>query len=389
MTAVSSTSQLAEKVAVARHTAQILYSEVQRANMAIQDTTLAQASSQVAAIPPHRYLRLYNTLRGHRDKIAHVLWSPDLERLVSACQDGFMIVWDAVSGLKLQAIPLDNAWVLLCAFLPSGRFVALAGLDNRCTVYRVREHETRLTGPAAAGASVEMRPQGPYRTMTRAHAAYVSAVEFVSDSRVLTASGDMTIALWDVTKGTRVSNFTDHTGDVLALLVGKLETFVSAGADGYAKVWDARTSSPVQLYLISATDVNAVTQLADGNAFVAGADDGVCKLFDLRSDCELALFLLKNQFKEPPSPESSRSMWLTFDTPGVVSLDASVLGRILYVCYADYGCIAWDTLKNQIVESIGVGSGSHTGRISQVAVSPDGQGLATASWDATIKVWST
>ena len=48
-----------------------------------------------------------------------------------------MIIWDAVSGLKLQAIPLESPWVLLCAFAPSGRFVALAGLDNRCTIYKV------------------------------------------------------------------------------------------------------------------------------------------------------------------------------------------------------------------------------------------------------------
>lgn len=379
-------SSLPEQIDAARQKAQILYAEVRKANTLIRNATLALASSQVAPIPPERYLRLHKTLKGHRDKIAQVKWSRDLVHLVSACQDGFMIVWDTVTALKVQAIPLANSWVLLCAYLPSGRFVALAGLDNRCTIYRVNDKTEN-----APNDSYELQNRGPYRTVARAHAAYISACEFISDSRVLTASGDTTVALWDVTKGIKVREFVDHLGDVLALLVNSSDTFVSAGADGYVKVWDSRVKAPVNSCFISNTDVNTVAQLPDACSFVAGADDGACKLYDLRADCELATYSLKNQFsnKQPSSPTSVSSMWSTFDTPGVVSVDVSVLGRVLYVCYADYGCIAWDTLKNQIIESIGVGSGSHTGRISNVCVSPDGQGLATASWDSTIKVWST
>lgn len=387
---------LVDKVAAARLMAQILYLEVQKTNTLIQDLTLAEASQQVALIPPKGYIRQFNTLRGHRDKIARIKWSWDSVRIVLACQDGFMIIWDSVTGMKLQAIPLENSWVLSCTYSPLGRFVASAGLDNRCTVYKVNDSSSAHQHTPTELIELGDRPKLG-RKISRAHAAYVSACEFITDSQILTALGDMTISLWDMTKDTKVRNFLDHTSDVLLLLVLQrnnvlAQTFLSLGADGYVKVWDIRANGPQNSCFMLKTDVNCVTQLPDGYLFVAGADDGLCKLYDLRSDCELEQYCLKSQFEprstQPESPLSRGSMWSRFHTPGVVSVETSTSGRILYACYADYGCVAWDTLKNEIVEVIGVGNGSHTGRISQVAVSPDGQGLATASWDATIKVWS-
>ena len=45
-------------------------------------------------------LTLYNTLRGHQNKIAKLCWSSDSSKILSASQDGFMIIWDAVTGFK-------------------------------------------------------------------------------------------------------------------------------------------------------------------------------------------------------------------------------------------------------------------------------------------------
>lgn len=396
-------SPIQSQIHVAKQTAQILYAEVQKANSFMRDTTLERASHSIAPIPPKRYIRQFNTLKGHKSKIAQIQWAPDSVTLVSACQDGFMIIWDTVTGYKLQAIPLENSWVLLCAYSPSGRYVALAGLDNRCTIYRVGLRQNTYESP---GGSIELHDRGARgRTIPRAHTAYISACEFVADHQILTASGDMTIALWDMEKESKSRDFIDHVGDVLLLLISPKErmspqVFLSSGADGFVKVWDIRAKSPQHSHMISRSDVNCLTQLSDGYSFISGADDGLCTLFDLRSSCELDMYDLRAQFKPASkktytdgsgtgSPTSEYSMWSQFDAPGVVSLDVSRSGRLLYACYADYGCITWDLLKNSVVDLIGVGSGSHLSRISQVSVSPDGQGLATASWDSTIKIWSS
>ena len=56
--------------------------------------------------------------------------------LVSASQDGKLIVWDSYSTNKVYAIPLRSSWVMTCAYAPSGSFVACGGLDNICSIYR-------------------------------------------------------------------------------------------------------------------------------------------------------------------------------------------------------------------------------------------------------------
>ena len=56
--------------------------------------------------------------------------------LVSASQDGKLIVWDSYSTNKVHAIPLRSSWVMTCAYAPSGSYVACGGLDNICSIYR-------------------------------------------------------------------------------------------------------------------------------------------------------------------------------------------------------------------------------------------------------------
>ena len=54
---------------------------------------------------------------------------PTLRRqLVSASQDGKLIVWDAYTTNKVHAIPLRSSWVMTCAYSPTGNFVACGEL---------------------------------------------------------------------------------------------------------------------------------------------------------------------------------------------------------------------------------------------------------------------
>lgn len=379
---------LSDQLLIARQQSHILYAEIQKSNARFKDSSLSSEASSVVPISLKQYLKCFNTLKGHRDKVVQVKWGPDSTRVVSTCQDGFMIVWDTLLGFKLQAVGLDNSWVLCCAFSPLGRYVALAGLDNRCTIYKVTDPYTSMyDGPGGVELQLRLGQRTP-----RAHAAYVSACEFLADEKVLTASGDMTIALWDMEKDVRLAEYLGHMGDVLLLLIpphrrNNPQTFFSSGADGYVKMWDLRAQCPPKLIKISNLDVNTVAAFHNDYLFATGADDGLCRLYDMRCDCELEQYNLGAQFLGSKVLSAIDNDPMA--TPDVLSVDVSVLGRILYACYADYGCIAWDTLRNAIVEHIRVERGGHRGRIMQVAVSPDGEGVATASWDETVKIWLT
>ena len=102
------------------------------------DTTLAQAAGTMEPIGRIQ-MRTRRTLRGHLSKIYAMHWGAESScsrNLVSASQDGKLIVWDSYSTNKVHAIPLRSSWVMTCAYAPSGNFVACGGLDNICSIYR-------------------------------------------------------------------------------------------------------------------------------------------------------------------------------------------------------------------------------------------------------------
>ena len=281
-----------------------------------------------------------------------IVFFPDNHRnLVSASQDGKLIVWDAYTTNKVHAIPLRSSWVMACAYAPSSSFVACGGLDNVCTIYSLRNRE--------GGARVSRELQG--------HGGYLSCCRFLDDTRILTSSGDMTCALFDIESGKLTQSFNGHTGDVMSLSLGTDQnTFVSGACDASAKLWDIRTGQCTQTFTGHESDINAVAFFPNGQAFGTGSDDASCRLFDIRSDQELMSY--------------SNEMIVC----GITSVAFSKSGRLLLAGYDDFNCNVWDILKG---DRVGVLTG-HDNRVSCLGVTEDGLAVATGSWDSFLKIWN-
>lgn len=203
-------------------------------------------------------------------------WSTDRRHLVSASQDGKLIIWDAYTTNKVHAIPLRSSWVMTCAYAPSGNYVACGGLDNICSVYNLSSRE----GPTRVARELS------------GHSGYLSCCRFINDRRILTSSGDMTCMLWDVETGSKVTEFADHLGDVMSISINPTNqnVFVSGACDAFAKLWDIRTGKAVQTFSGHESDINAVQFFPDGQAFGTGSDDATCRLFDIRADREVITY---------------------------------------------------------------------------------------------------
>ena len=149
---------------------------------------------------PRLTMKSRRTLKGHLAKIYAIHWSEDKKsQLVSASQDGKLLVWDGMTQNKVGAIPLRSSWVMTCAFAPSGGFVACGGLDNVCSVYNLRSRDNSNRA---------------FRELN-AHTGYISCCRFLSDRQILTSSGDSTCLLWDIDTSTKVTEFNDHIHDVM------------------------------------------------------------------------------------------------------------------------------------------------------------------------------
>ncbi|KAJ0582901.1 putative transcription factor WD40-like family [Helianthus annuus] len=92
-------------------------------------------------------------------------WTHDKNRIVSASQDGRLIVWNALTSQKTHAIKLPCAWVMTCAFSPGRQSVACGGLDSVCSVFN-------LSSPTDKDGNI------PVSRMLSGHKGYVSSCQY-------------------------------------------------------------------------------------------------------------------------------------------------------------------------------------------------------------------
>jgi len=302
-------------------------------------------------------------LKGHFAKIYAMHWcankTPDSDCakwLVSASQDGKLIVWNALHNQKVYAVPLRSSWVMTCAFSPKGDKVACGGLDNICSIYNLASKEQPIK------VSRELA----------AHTGYLSCCRFIGQegSKIITSSGDMSCFVWDAETGGQLSQLNDHNGDVMSISSSPIseDVLVSGACDAEAKIWDIRQdkNDVCRSFYGHESDINAVEWFPDGNAFVTGSDDASCRLFDMRSDNEL--------------------MSYTHDKIlcGITSVATTISGRYIAAGYDDFNCYVWDTATGKQTACLS----GHDNRVSCLGISSDGLALCTGSWDSFLKVWA-
>jgi WD40 repeat protein len=231
-----------------------LMARIRQARKEVADTTLDACCRNVDGLGRIN-MRVRKVLRGHFGKIYAMHWSTDSQHLVSASQDGKLIIWNTYTGNKVKAVPLRSSWVMTCAYSPSGNLVACGGLDNTCSVFSLQ------SGTESSAMRVIRELQG--------HTGYLSCCRFINDRQIVTSSGDTTCALWDIERGQRIVEFLGHTGDVMSLSLapGSNSVFVSGACDSTAKVWDLRDGRCRQTFQGHTADVNAVTFFPAGNSF--------------------------------------------------------------------------------------------------------------------------
>lgn len=349
-------SDVAERIAAAKKQVEALKKQVATARQSKlegYDGIRNMASGKAPALGSLPKLR--RLLKGHFGKVYAMHWSGNGRDLVSASQDGKLIVWDAMQNVKIQAIPLRSSWVMTCAFEQSkGNFVACGGLDNLCSIYQLNQPQVMRS----------------YRELA-AHDGYLSCCRFINESNIITSSGDSTCMLWDVELGQSKTTFSDHEGDVMSVSILPAvdpNMFISGSCDSFAKVWDIRTGKCTMTFRGHESDINSVNLFPDGKAFGTGSDDSTCRIFDIRSCGEVCEF--KND------------MVLC----GITSVSFSKSGRLLFAGYDDYNCLGWDVLgptEKQVYQIQG-----HDNRVSCLGVAPNGDALCTGSWDTHLKIWA-
>jgi len=289
-------------------------------------------------------------------KIYAMQWAHDIPILASASQDGKLLVWNAITTLKMNALTLPSNWVMTCGIAPSGEVVASGGLDNICSVWLIKGQN----------------PQKVTRELS-GHDGFLSCCRFIDNRQIVKSSGDHTCALWDVDTNALTTQFKGHKGDVMNVsLNSDKRTFVSCSVDKTILAWDLRTGKSTHMFAGDhEKDINVVQFFPNDWTFASASEDTTIKLYDLRCWGEV------NKYVYDPNPNN------VFPT----SLAFSPSGRILYAAYSDHFFAIWDTLKAEKKAEI---AKAHEKRVSSIGVysGPDGAAVCSAGWDSLLKIWT-
>jgi hypothetical protein len=146
-------------------------------------------------------------LKGHTRGVTACAEVPDSRRMISASEDGTLRVWD------------------------------LSALDH----HRTSSDDGR-TG-ARAGSSGDGSESGPALLTLEGHTRTVWACAATADGkRVVSASADRTLKVWDLLSGRALATLEGHTSSVSACaLTTDGRCIVSASEDRTLKVWDLET----------------------------------------------------------------------------------------------------------------------------------------------------
>jgi len=103
-------SDIQDRIHAARKEAEAMKEKIRAHRDEMNDTTLKQFTKDVPALPRTDKLKIRRTLKGHLAKIYAMHWAEDKVHLVSASQDGKLLVWD---GFNYQQSPRDSTSIFL------------------------------------------------------------------------------------------------------------------------------------------------------------------------------------------------------------------------------------------------------------------------------------
>ena len=338
------------------------------------DTITGEEKSALTGLPAH---------------IGDLSFSPNGKTIVNVTGDGKIYILDRFTGKlkKAFAVPTTDH-VFSTTFSLDGKIVAIGSRDGNIYLSDLNTGELKFT--------------------LTGHSEDVERVTFSPDGKILASSSyiDETVRLWDVDTGKHRRTLTEHTGNIEGLAFspdGK--TLVSSGSgDGTIRFWDVRTGDQKHAVTGHADYVYSVAFNPDGKFFASGYADGSIRFWDAETGLHLKTFKKGYEtsglvFSEDgktlayaegldirlqDASTGEEKMRLTGHTWGMHSMALSPDGDILASGSEDMTIRLWDMRTGAHKKTLN----GHQHRVYSVAFSPDGKTVASGSDDNTIRLWN-
>ncbi|RYP32170.1 hypothetical protein DL768_011146 [Monosporascus sp. mg162] len=297
----------------------------------IEDTPLQAYTSALLFSPARSIIRM----AFEKDEPAWISTKPVVEDYWGAC---------------LQTLKGHGDWVTSVALSHDNSWFASASSDRSIKIWN------------AATGKCERTLEG--------HGSCVNSLVFSHDGQYLaSASSDKTVKLWNAQRWKYIGTFEGHGGSVnSALFTHDSKKLISASSDRTVRIWDI-AGKDIRTLQGHSDWVNEVAYAGGGNRsrLASASSDRTIRIWDI--DKGVTLRVLRGH-----------GDWVSS-----VTFQPDSAGTLLASASYDQTVKLWDVETGTCVRTFE----GHSDWVRSVAFSHNGRRLASASDDASIRIWAT
>jgi WD40 repeat protein/tRNA A-37 threonylcarbamoyl transferase component Bud32 len=297
-------------------------------------------------------------LKGHREWVTAVAFSPDSRQLASGSRDATVKLWDVATAHERITLNGHKGAVLGLVFSPDGQRLVSASADRTLKVWDVKTGREVFT--------------------LRGHDGRVAGVALSPDGRlVASASWDRTVKVWDARTGAELRTLTGHAkgvNDVCFSPSGRL--LASGDGEAVIKLWDTDTGEEVRTLrgevkavAGNLSNVERLSFTPDGQRLAAASQDQSVRLYDVATGVEVLSL----------SGHTGEVHGVAFSRDGTRLISGGAGDKAL----SSAGEVkVWEAPASEEIAVL-----RHSREVTGVAWSPDGLRLASCGLDRLVKVW--
>ena len=379
--------------------------------------------------------------------------SPDGKMLATGNDDGVVRLWDLKTSKFSKEFPSHNGWIRSLAFSPNGKWLASASEDETIRICDVttsnclhilKGHNGRIwsiafhpfrswlvAGDDALKVKLWHTQTGECLGAFQGYSQETRPLVFSPDSQTLAVGNNQaTVNLKDSTTGRIQVSIPTNNGNIWSLAYSPDgNTLIGASDHKTVEVWEILTpSNPSKSLRGHGSWVRTVAFSADGDFFASASDDKTIKLWDAHTLKCLKTFTFEDDYGHTDwvrsvcfHPTSEKFLLASASDDGTIKLwnikthklintlneernneqklikilnkernneqiraiAISPQGNLLASSSNNNTITIWNLATYQRITTLR----EHRNWVSSVAFSPDGKWLASASYDTTIRLW--
>jgi WD40 repeat protein len=332
-----------------------------------------------------------------RPALNSVAFSPNSDMVAAGSDDGTVQIWEASTGELQLTLPGHAGGTNSVVFAPHRRILASAGSDGLINLWSLSLGGEVFSADDSPNA-IAFSPDGMHiatggngstahlRATTGddlhvlvGHSEPVMDVAFAPDGkRLVTASLDNTVKIWDVASGAMLQSFDGppkNSGGFLSVAFSNQGVIAAGTASGSVILWNKDGQNAGALNSPDSVKTNsdgrvpnrvwAVAFRQDGKELAAAYGDTTARIWDIDSKRKL------------------QELW--GHRGEVLGITFSPDGKYVATASRDNSAKLWDVVTGKEKKTYN----GHTDAVSAVAFTPNGQHLATSGHDYTIRLWGT